>query len=120
MEMGDINREDNMITLMAAFHDDFSHFRFILEATSIVHRYKIKTFPNSMRRLVISYMLLAREKQLKSYSRTMKRAPATSRRTAAPISQVFSLSVACPFYPLIGTQSRENARPHIQHHTDVF
>jgi hypothetical protein len=47
MEIGDINREDNMITLMAAFHDDFGHFRFILEATSTVHRYKIKSFPGS-------------------------------------------------------------------------
>jgi hypothetical protein len=45
MEMGDING-DNMITLMAAFHD-FGHFRFILEATSTIHRYKIKSFPNS-------------------------------------------------------------------------
>ena len=44
--LGDVNREDNILMMASVFHEDFSKFRFILEATVVPNRYRLKKFPN--------------------------------------------------------------------------
>ncbi|KAJ5121328.1 uncharacterized protein N7515_009289 [Penicillium bovifimosum] len=40
-----VNREDNIMMMLNAFHGGFGRFHFVLEATSTPHQYRIKTFP---------------------------------------------------------------------------
>lgn len=44
--LGDVNREDNILMMASVFHEDFGKFRFILEATTVPNRYRLKKFPN--------------------------------------------------------------------------
>lgn len=43
---GDVNREDNILMMASVFHEQFRKFRFILEATTVPNRYRLKKFPN--------------------------------------------------------------------------
>jgi hypothetical protein len=43
--IGDVNREDNMVTMADYFHNDFGKFRFALESTTVPNRYRLKKFP---------------------------------------------------------------------------
>lgn len=42
----DVNREDNVMMMLAPLHEEFGHFRFVFEATGIPNRYRLKRFSN--------------------------------------------------------------------------
>ncbi|KIN08016.1 hypothetical protein OIDMADRAFT_111057 [Oidiodendron maius Zn] len=46
LELEDVNREENVITMYAPLHHEFGIFKFILEQTETRDRYRIKTFKN--------------------------------------------------------------------------
>lgn len=45
LNLGDVNREDNILMMASVFHEDFGKFRFVLEATTVPNRYRLRKFP---------------------------------------------------------------------------